>query len=130
MKTILLSVFMTIAGLFANIAVTASPSYQLNLQQTNWPVVSQIKFLQQHSYLTIQWTADAETEDMYYEVEKSYDGVTYKTAALIMGGEQVDKNYSYSFKLKNTANEKVIYRIWQVKKDGSSRLVGEQSYQK
>ena len=129
MKTLTVSVLITLLSFLSTRTLCALPFIKIDTQPS-WPEVSDIKLFQYNTTVSLQWTANSEASDLYYEIEKSADGITFKTAAMVLGGEQLNSRYTYTFKLKQTPNEKIIYRIWQVKKDGSSRLVGEQSYQK
>ncbi len=64
---------------------------------------------------------------MYYEVERSIDGVHFKTVAIVLGGFANDQNYEYQFRGKGNEKNKAVYRIKQLKQDGSYRIVGERS---
>ncbi len=89
-----------------------------------WPKVFDIQHFKTESSITITWKADAETKDIYYTVETSADGVSYKTAAIVMGGFAEQKNFTYLFRIKQSQQQK-YFRIMQVHSDGTSRIAAE-----
>jgi hypothetical protein len=117
MKTVIL-VFL-FSGLFGFPALCTAVEPQ-------WPVVSNIQVSQNANTVFITWAASAEEKDMYYMVEKSTDGLHYKTAAIVLLGFEGTAQYSYLFKEK-TNTSKATYRIKQVKQDGSFQIVAERT---
>ena len=121
MKTILLYVF----SIFL-ISCSQTDSYgQPN--STDWPKISDLQVEFSGAVVLINWVADVEPKDVYYEVERSNDGVHFKTVALMLSGLVNKQNYTYRFKEKKKETLKVVYRIKQLKQDGSFRIVGERS---
>lgn len=118
MKTVLLFLFFT--GVFGY-----SVGYG---QQVNdlWPAVSGIQLIQNGSSVSLTWIADGETKELYYEIERSTDGMNYKTCALVLGGFESNSNYSYQYREKQSLS-KIYYRIKQIKQYGSSRIVSEKT---
>jgi len=94
--------------------------------EPQWPVVSNIQVSQNTNTISISWAANAEEKDIYYLVEKSTDGVRYKTAAIVLLGFEGTTQYSYLFKEK-TNTSKTTYRIKQIKNDGSFNIVAERT---
>ena len=94
---------------------------------TDWPTISEIHITAKASIVSIQWVADTAPKEVYYEVEQSKDGVHFKTVTIVLGGFANDQNYSYQFREKKKGTLKVVYRIKQLKQDGSYRIVGERS---
>jgi hypothetical protein len=119
MKTCILTVFF-----FCGI-LGFSTSYSQQAMES-WPVVSKLQFLHSGSVLSIQWVADAEPQQLHYEVESSTDGIIYKTVAIVLGGVDEPGSYSYLFRAK-AHSTKTYYRIKQVKQDGSFRIAAERS---
>jgi hypothetical protein len=117
MKTIIFVFLFT--GLFGSSALCTGV-------QPNWPVVSNIQLSQNTNTVSISWAASAEEKDMYYIVEKTTDGINYKTAAVVLIGIEDNKQFSYLFREKITAL-KTTYRIKQVKQDGSFQVVAERT---
>lgn len=123
MKTKLVSVFLSS---FILLSVTG---YSATLPQNNiWPKVYDVRFEQKGASVILQWKADAEPKEIYYEIETSNDAVNYKTAAIVLGGFSEGQNYSYLFKSKHEAGSKTYFRIKQINNDGSCRIVSEQSF--
>jgi hypothetical protein len=99
---------------------------QSALSQNPWPMVSNIQFIQKSNSVSITWVADAEQKDLYYEFERSKDGVQFKTAAIVLMGFQNDNSFSYLFR-EQSGSAKIIYRIKQIKLDGSFNIVTERT---
>jgi hypothetical protein len=92
---------------------------------TEWPVVSQFMVQMNASRVTITWKASAD-ESVIYQVEKSTDSKQFTTVAIVMGGLSNGNSFDFEFREK-AVSEKAIYRIKQIKQDGSFRIAGEQS---
>ncbi len=93
----------------------------------DWPQISDVQIAFTHTNVSISWLADAEPTDVYYEVERSIDGVHFKAVALVLGGFANNQNYTFQFREKKKDTLKVVCRIKQLKQDGSYRIVGERS---
>lgn len=93
-----------------------------------WPKVFDVQFEQQGSSAVLQWKADNEPKDIYYEIETSADGKEFKTSAIVLGGFANDQHYTYKYKAKKATAAKTFYRIKQINNDGTYRIVSEQSF--
>ncbi|QNA43076.1 hypothetical protein [Lacibacter sediminis] len=93
-----------------------------------WPKVYDVQFEQKGAFVVLEWKADNEPKDIYYEVETSVDGIAYKASAIVLGGFANEAHYSYQYKMKKTASSKTYYRIKQMNNDGTYRIVSEQSF--
>ena len=93
-----------------------------------WPKVYDVQFEQQGSSVVLQWKADNEPKDIYYEIETSADGKEFKTSAIVLGGFANDQHYTYKYKAKKATAAKTFYRIKQMNNDGTYRIVNEQSF--
>lgn len=93
-----------------------------------WPKVYDVQFEQQGSSLVLQWKADNEPKDIYYEIETSADGKEFKTSAIVLGGFANDTHFTYKYKAKQITSAKTFYRIKQMNNDGTYRIVSEQSF--
>src|SRR5688572_4913557 len=93
-----------------------------------WPKVYDVQFEQQGSSVVLQWKADNEPKDIYYEIETSADGKEFKTSAIVLGGFANDQHYTYKYKTKKSTSVKTFYRIKQMNNDGTYRIVSEQSF--
>lgn len=92
-----------------------------------WPNVYDVQVAQQGSSVVLQWKADNEPKEVYYEVETSADGKTFSTAAFVLGGFAADEHFSYKYKSKKATAAKTFYRIKQINNNGTYRIVSEQS---
>ncbi len=97
------------------------------VSSAGWPKVYDIQFGQKGSFVILEWKAQSEPKEIYYEIESSTDNIVYKSAAVILGGFSTDNSFTYSFKVKQTPGVKTYYRIKQINNDGSFRIVSEQS---
>ena len=93
-----------------------------------WPNVYDVQIEQQGSSAVLQWKADNEPKDIYYEIETSADGKEFKTSAIVLGGFANDQHYTYRYKAKKSAATKTFYRIKQMNNEGTYRIVSEQSF--
>jgi len=69
----------------------------------------------------IKWTTATETNNNYFSLEKSYDGITYTTIATIpgSGNRNSPKNYFYT-DVSSLHQQPVYYRLKQTDYDGNS----------
>ncbi|HEX4959060.1 MAG TPA: hypothetical protein VFV46_12840 [Lacibacter sp.] len=118
MKTILLVFFFTgIFGLSNSFSQEAVPQ---------WPEISGLQLSHNSSTIMLQWLAKSEPNGIYYEIERSEDGINYKTVGIVLGGFDKSDGYHYMFR-EQVKNTKFYYRIRQIHKDGSSRIAAERS---
>lgn len=125
MKTTLLTVFT-----FLYICLCGHTCYSANLpvSHSEWPTVSDVQLEQKGNYSLLQWKANKEPKEIYYEIEYSADAVTFKTAAVVLGGFAANEQFTYAYRAKHTAGTKAYYRIKQMNNDGTYRIVSEQSF--
>lgn len=123
MKTKLVPVLSTIMILlFVNTGFASiSP-----ISSTEWPKVFDVQFGQKGAFTTLEWKAQSEPKDIYYEIESSTDGIAFKSVGIVLGGFATDQHFTYAYKVKQ-ATTKTTYRIKQISNDGTSRIVSEQS---
>ncbi len=93
----------------------------------DWPQIFDVQIALTTTKVSLSWVANAEPKDVYYEVERSTDGVHFKSVAIILGGCANNQNYTYQFFEQKNETVKAVYRIKQLKQDGSYRIVGERS---
>ncbi len=67
----------------------------------------------------ISWSTNRETENDYFELEKSKDGINFFTLNRIDGGGTTNKNIEYT-SIDNSPYDQTYYRIKQVDFDGFS----------
>ncbi len=108
--------------LFANTGIAGTAS-----SAQVWPKVYDVQVAQQGAAVILQWKAENEPKEVYYEVETSADGKTFSTAAIVLGGFAADEHFSYKYKSKKATAAKTYYRIKQLNNDGTYRIVSEQS---
>ena len=106
--------------------IKAGASVTTPILFNEWPKVYDVQVEQQGSFAVLQWKADKETKEVYYEIESSTDQLNYKTVAVLLGGFSTNQFFTYSHKFKNTET-KIYYRIKQKNNDGSLRIVSERS---
>lgn len=92
-----------------------------------WPKVYDVQIEQKAAHVILQWKADNEPKEIYYEIESSTDGKTYKSFAIVLGGFNEEAHYNYKARMKTAATTKTFYRIKQINNDGTYRIVSEQS---
>jgi hypothetical protein len=70
--------------------------------------------------VVLTWSTAEEINNKNYEVQRSFDGSTWSTIAVIMGAGTTNLTQMYSFTDKNMTNAVAYYRIRQVDADGTS----------
>lgn len=71
----------------------------------------------------LNWTVENDTENRYFELERSTDGRSFKTFSKVeaLGNGKTVNNYSSSdLQLSKMGSKSIYYRIKQVDKDGTS----------
>lgn len=123
MKTRVVPVIVTLLMLFvSNTAICGTiPPVKA------WPNVYDVRIEQQPEHIVLQWKADNEPKEIYYEIESSTDGKTFKPFAIVLGGFSEEAHYKYKARMKQAATTKTFYRIKQRNNDGTYRIVSEQS---
>lgn len=125
MKTIILTVLLLNGLSFSTRCAESHFPIPVIAEGIQWPSVSQFKVQQQGERVVITWKAAAD-DAVIYQVEKSVDARHFSTVAIVMGGFSNGNGFDFEFREKATS-EKIIYRIKQIKEDGSFRIAGEQS---
>ena len=116
-----------IAAFMILLCVNTGTSGTISIKQ-GWPKVYDVQFEQQGSSVVLQWKADNEPKDIYYEIETSEDGKGFKPSAIVLGGFAANEHYTYKYKAKKVTSAKTFYRIKQMNNDGTYRIVSEQSF--
>lgn len=74
-------------------------------------------------WVSLKWMAAADAGFNHYEVERSFDGQSYKTVGLVMDGfDAANAQKAFQFRDKKSdcqGQTQVYYRMKQVNKDGS-----------
>lgn len=74
--------------------------------------------------ISCKWTTEAEINNHHFELERSFDGNEFATAAILFSAENatsVRNNYSYKDNLASLQNRSIVYyRVKQVDIDGKS----------
>ena len=72
----------------------------------------------------IDWKTDGATATNYFAVQKSVDGINFKTVALVLGPDpkQKDDSYAFSDKYIPTTAKQAYYRLVHVDADGNEQI--------
>jgi hypothetical protein len=127
METILLYILIAVCFFLSLYKKEGHTTYVPQAAKLPWPKIFDVTISRNGSSVFLKWNADTEPKEIYYEVEKSTDGSSFKTVAIVLGGNTADNNFSYEFNEKQTSDSRPIYRIKQKNNGGSFRLVSEQS---
>ncbi|MCP4441855.1 MAG: T9SS type A sorting domain-containing protein [Aureispira sp.] len=111
---------------------TGSASYTGNLTTSgnaNWCDILPVEFsdvtatLNPNSEVKIWWTTESETNNNYFNVEQSYDGISFETIAQVEGNGTSNESHEYSINHLLSAEINniswVYYRVKQTDYDGS-----------
>jgi len=72
----------------------------------------------------LTWTTASESNNDYFYIEKSIDGVNYKKIGEVQGSGNSSVRIDYEFSDSEINNSIVYYRLTQVDYDGTKELVG------
>ena len=123
MKTRIVPVIVTLLMLFVSNTGNSGTIPSIK----SWPKVYDVQIEQKAAHIILQWKAENEPKEIYYEIESSADGKTFTSFAIVLGGFSEDAHYSYKARMKQAATTKTFYRIKQIHNDGTYRIVSEQS---
>jgi hypothetical protein len=73
----------------------------------------------------VDWKTDGATATNYFAVQKSTDGINYKTVALVLGPDPKQKNgdcYGFSDKNVTKSAKHSYYRLVHVDTDGNEQI--------
>ena len=73
----------------------------------------------------IDWKTDGATATNYFAIQKSTDGINYKTVALVLGPDPKQKNgdcYGCSDKYESKTAKHFYYRLVHVDTDGNEQI--------
>ena len=74
--------------------------------------------------LSINWSTDGAVPTNYFEVQKSDDGNTFKTIAIVMGPDprKTGDSYEYAEKEKTETKKAVYFRLCHVGTNGDEQV--------
>ena len=78
----------------------------------------------------IEWKTDANTPANYFAIQKSIDGVNYKTVALVLGPDPKQKDcdcYGGFDKYVSKTAKPAYYRLVHVDTEGNEQITGTKS---
>jgi hypothetical protein len=66
----------------------------------------------------LQWTTASEINNDYFDVQRSIDGINFKTIGTILGNGNSSEEHNYQYVDENESNQNWCYRLKQVDFDG------------
>jgi hypothetical protein len=74
--------------------------------------------------LFINWSTDGSVQTNYFEVQRSDDGNTFKTVALVLGADpqQTGDSYVYAEPVKKNSDKHVYFRVCHIDTNGAAQL--------
>jgi hypothetical protein len=74
--------------------------------------------------LSINWSTDGTVPTNYFEVQKSDDGSTFKTVAVVLGPDpnQPGDSYEYAANMKGGAKKTMYFRLCHVSASGEQQV--------
>jgi hypothetical protein len=73
---------------------------------------------------TIHWSTETETNNSYFELLRSYDGLTFEKIATIEGAGTSQQKHQYEWEDKEVRSGNTYYRLQQTDYDGKSTSAG------
>ena len=86
--------------------------------------VTTFKIFVKEQKVIIDWKTDGATATNYFAIQKSIDGINYKTVALVLGPDPKQKNgdcYGCSDKISEAAKPS-YYRLVHIDTDGNEQI--------
>ena len=87
--------------------------------------VTDFKVSAKEQKVIIDWKTDGATATNYFAIQKSTDGINYKTVALVLGPDPKQKNgdcYGCSDKYESKTAKHSYYRLVHVDTDGKEQI--------
>ncbi|MFY0594649.1 Calx-beta domain-containing protein [Roseivirga sp.] len=109
---------------FSNVTAITDGLYftlaTLDKQQTPLPVelISFAGELTSKNEVYLTWETASEVDNSHFDIERSFDGITFETIGTVAGNGQSDSVNYYEFLDKNLANGRNYYRLKQVDFNG------------
>ena len=96
-------------------------SFTFKMDGTYLPIcLSEFTALKNNNNITLSWITQSETNNDYFEIQRSTNGTQWETIAKISGSGNVTSSIQYSYTVKNTVLGMSYYRLNQVDFDGTS----------
>ncbi len=76
----------------------------------------------QNKYAALSWNTENETNNKGFEIQRSYDGVQYKTIGFVPGAINSNNSRSYTYTDKEMAQQSNYYRLKQIDVDGQHKF--------
>lgn len=73
----------------------------------------------------IEWTSISENQNAYYQLDRSFDGITYESFAVITGEMSSNQLKTYTVHDVDAIGKPVFYRLMQTDINGETRMVGD-----
>jgi hypothetical protein len=70
----------------------------------------------------LTWTTTDEINNSHFEIQRSVDGINFKTIAIMMPAEDLDNMHQYNYTDNYSDNGTVYYRIRQLDNDGKEKF--------
>lgn len=104
--------------------ITLTGTTNLLAQKANINVIS-FNVSTKEQTVIIDWKTNNETTTNYFAIQKSIDGVTYKTLALVLGPDPKQNNCDcYKYAEKNiTKTAKYSYRLVHINTNGVEQII-------
>lgn len=110
---------MKIKNLLPIIIILAATSSQLKAQTTI--KYTNFKISEKQNKVAIDWTTDGSVITNYFEIQKSTDGVNFKTIALVMGPDPSQKTCD-CYGCFDKISKKAYYRLVHVDTSGIEQI--------
>ncbi|PLX09019.1 MAG: hypothetical protein C0596_04260 [Marinilabiliales bacterium] len=78
----------------------------------------------ENSIITLEWETASETNNDYFTIEKSYDGINYYILEIIYGAGNTSESSNYKYNDIDNNNGYIYYRLKQTDFDGKTEILG------
>jgi hypothetical protein len=109
---------------FAAILVLASYNSHAQTVKNNTINITNFTADEKANKLFIKWSTDGAIPTNYFEVQRSDDGSTFKTVALVLGPDpaQTGDSYEYAEKINDKTKKHIYFRLCHVNTNGTEQL--------
>ena len=110
--------------IYASILLLASYNSHAQVAQATHVNITNFTAGKKENKVIIKWSTDGTVPTNYFEVQRSDDGNSFKTIALVLGPDprQTGDNYEYAETMQTKTTKPVYFRLCHVNANGNEQI--------
>lgn len=110
--------------LYVSLLVLAANKSQAQVNKSNTINITKFTADEKENKLFVDWATDGSVPTNYFEVQKSDDGATFRTVAVVLGPDpgKTGDSYEYAEAVNNKAKKAIYFRLRHVSVNGDEQL--------